>query len=657
MNDRATSVVSLKGVHKTYHMGDTEIAAVCGVDLEIRRGEYVAIMGPSGSGKSTLMNLIGLLDVPEAGSYHLNGTDVTRMRDGELAAIRNRDIGFVFQQFHLLPRTSALENASLPLLYAHRQAEAERPAKLLADVGLADRQTHKPTELSGGQQQRVAIARALATGPGIVLADEPTGNLDSKSADDILAIFDKLNAQGVTIILVTHEADVAQRARRIIHMRDGKVVSDETRGERTASTPSEPHAAASRASRIAFAFRSITMYGHLAMKALLAHKMRALLSMLGILIGTMSVIAMMALGAGAKASMEEQFSSMGSNLLIVRQNWRSGSGVSASQRPMHQLTLDDADTLRSLPGVQIAAATVQSGARVIAGNRNWDTEVTGTEPDYAEIRAMQNTVGRFIQDDDLRRRERVAVIGRTVLKKLFDTRNPIGEVIRINGVAFRVVGVLPEKGAGGWRDRDDVVVIPLSTAMYRLMGKDKLDSIEVQVTRADLVAQVQQAILDRMAIIGGRTNGEENPVTIHNMAEMQSALTSTSKTMSILLSSIAAISMFVGGIGIMNIMLVSVAERTREIGLRKAVGARRGDILGQFLVEAVVISALGGLLGIVLGWTISVVMNNAIGWTTVVTWQSVAIAAGCSALTGLVFGFWPARKAAALHPIEALRYE
>ncbi len=659
MTDRGP-IIELRNVSRTYRLGETTIPALQDASLTIQRGEFLAIMGPSGSGKSTMMNVIGLLDVPDSGSYHLFGTAITARSEDDLAALRNADFGFVFQQFHLLPRTDAIDNASLPLLYARRPVDTKKVIAVLSELGLSERLQHRPTELSGGQQQRVAIARALSTSPSILLADEPTGNLDSASAAEILAILHKLNQAGMTIILVTHDREIASHASRIIHMKDGRIVQDERGRNRTdtmdQTDPTEGRKTA-RVGAIRFFVQSVSSYFNLAFRALAAHKVRALLSMIGILIGTASVIAMMALGAGASESIKEQFSSMGSNLLVVRQNWRASGNATAATKPLRRLELEDAKELAELPGIKRTAGTIQRGLRVVAGNKNWQTDVLGTEPSYAEIRALQKTIGRFITDDDVRRRARVAAIGRTAMTKLFDDRNPIGEVVRVDGVPFQIVGVLPSKGSGGWRDRDDVLIIPVSTAMYRLMGTEFIDNVEIEVASANIVSNVQVSVVDFMRRKQGSREGEEDPVNIMNMAEMLSAVTATSKTMGMLLSTIAAISMIVGGIGIMNIMLVSVAERTREIGLRKAVGARKQDILGQFLVEAIAVSITGGLLGIALGWSISVALSNVAGWTSIVTAKSVALAFGCSALTGLAFGFWPARKAASLHPIEALRYE
>jgi macrolide transport system ATP-binding/permease protein len=381
------------------------------------------------------------------------------------------------------------------------------------------------------------------------------------------------------------------------------------------------------------------------------------LSMLGILIGVAAVVAMLALGAGAKESMEARLSSLGSNLLSVRPGSRQVHGVALEAGTVTRLNLEDTQAIAALPSVWHVVPTVSGRAQVAYGNKNWNTQVQGATPAFEQVRAATPLVGRFFTADEERMRARVALLGLTLVRELFGETNPVGADIKINKVPFQVIGVLPERGATGWRDQDDVIVVPLSTAMRRLLGKDYLDSIDVQVARAEEMEATQVAIEELVIRRHRLPPSQRDTFDIRNMAEIQAALTETSRTMSLLLACIAAISLLVGGIGIMNIMLVSVTERTREIGLRKAVGARRRDILAQFLIESIVVSLVGGGLGIVLGWTITTAMSKLAGWAATVSVGAVLLAVGFSAAVGIVFGLWPARKAAALHPIEALRYE
>ncbi len=649
-------MLELKDVHKTYAMGDTTVYALRGVSLKIGAGEFVAITGPSGSGKSTLMHVIGLLDTPESGSYRLFGREVAHLDEDDLAVLRREAIGFVFQQFNLLPRTDADENVAMPLIYTSHGLDLQRADELLAQVGLQDRAHHKTNELSGGQQQRVAIARALVNRPRIILADEPTGNLDTASQQEILALLRELNRQGITIIMVTHEEEVAQEARRRISIRDGVVQSD----VRTRAEPAPPPASAAAAPPPQrWWFSEFGEHLRQGMRSLTANKVRTLLSMLGILIGVAAVVAMMALGAGAQKAIEEQLASLGSNMLMLRPGALSIGGVVQQAGATSRLTVEDAAEIsRHIPGVKDTASNVTGRARVTFGNKNWNTLVQGTVPEYAHMRASEPQLGRFFTQEDNQRRARVAVVGLTVVRELFGEQSPLGEMIKLNKVNFQIIGVLPPKGATGYRDQDDVVVIPVYTAMHRLLGKDYIDYIDIEAaTPADL-----DPVMDAtMKLMNARHKvpaaQQQDAFQIRNLADIQSAFSQSSRTMSMLLAVIAAISLLVGGIGIMNIMLVSVTERTREVGLRKAVGARRRDILMQFLVEAVVVSVTGGLAGIALGWFITIALAQFAGWSTSVSASAVLLAFVFSAGIGIAFGIYPARKAARLNPIQALRYE
>ncbi|MCZ7591600.1 MAG: ABC transporter permease [Kiritimatiellae bacterium] len=653
--------IEIKDITKVYHLGNERVDALRGVSLSIAQSDFVAIMGASGSGKSTLMHILGLLDVPSSGSYQLHGRELSDCDEDELARIRNEEYGFVFQQFNLLSRTTARENTALPLLYSRDGANPERVKELLERVGLGNRLEHNPNELSGGQQQRVAIARALTTRPRVIFADEPTGNLDTASSHEIMNLLKDLNKQGITIILVTHERDIAEYARRIVHMRDGSILREET-NEAAGPAPSliERPEIPPLSKRAAWRhdLRAFGNYFHLAGRALWAHKMRAFLSMLGILIGVASVIAMLGIGAGAKDAIRTQFSSLGSNLLILRPGARQTGGVRMQSGQTSRLTVEDGHAISdNIPAIEYVSGTISTRGQVVFQGQNWNTQIDGVEPDNEIIRDLKPTAGRFITGDDMQSRTRVALVGRTVVRELFKGQNPIGEQIRINRVIFQVVGVLPEKGSTTWRDRDDVIVIPLTTAMYRLAGMNYVNAIEMQVREGEDVNKAQDAVMAYMRQRQHLPPNAPDNVFVQNMAEMLAALTETSRTMSVLLSGIAAISLVVGGIGIMNIMLVSVTERVREIGVRKAVGARRRDILGQFLVEAVAVSITGGLLGLALGAGAALALSVFAQWSVIITPQAVVMAVGFSALTGLVFGIWPARKAAMLNPIDALRHE
>ncbi len=650
-----SAAIELKSIRKTFPIGEERVEILKGIDLRIEPGEFVAIMGPSGSGKSTLMNVMGLLDRADSGSFLMEGKEVGNLDEDALAQARRETLGFVFQQFNLLPRLTALENTALPLLYSQKSMPEEPAIRLLRRVGLGERLHHRPTQLSGGQQQRVAIARALINHPRIIFADEPTGNLDSGSSAEILSLLQDLNREGITIVLVTHEPQVAAAARRIISIRDGRIESD-TRKTPEAAPAGIPepsvHTAPPDGNRVLELF-------HQAIVTLLGNKLRTFLSTLGVLIGVSAVIAMLAIGKGAQESIEAQLSSLGSNLLNIRPASIRIGGVS-TESDWLKLNLGDVEAIqKKIRGVRQAGPVVQANnIRVSYQDKNSATTVYGVLPIYPRMHALVPEFGRFFTEDENRQRALVGAIGVEVSKKLFGSANPIGKTIKLNRLPVRIIGVLPEKGSSGFMNRDDQIEVPLDTAMYRLLGKNFVDMIEVEIEKGvsmeESTARIDELLRSRHDIPLSQT---EEAFRIFNLADIQSALSETSKTLSILLLLIAGISLLVGGIGIMNIMLVSVTERTREIGLRKAVGGTSGDILLQFLIESAAIGVLGGGVGVAIGIGASVVVSVTAGWPVSISPVSVVISFLFSSIVGMAFGLWPARRAARMNPIDALKGE
>ena len=648
-------------IHRTYQIGESTVHALRGVSLTIERGEFVAIMGASGSGKSSLLQILGLLDNPDKGEFMIMGNNVNTLTEDEQAGLRNNVAGFVFQQFHLLKRMTIVDNVRLPHIYSGLKGDFRKEAiERLKLVGLDHRMDHTPNQLSGGEQQRVAIARSLIRDPLIIFADEPTGNLDSKNSAEIMKILKGLHDEGKTVIMVTHENEIAAYAGRVIIMKDGIIVSDERRagmqpsvaaaGEIELESPVSGKGALWQDGRF-------TGFMAQAFQSILANKMRSFLSVLGIFVGVASVIAMMALGEGAKAAMQEQLKSMGSNMLSIRGGSARIHGAAQGAGAVARFTFIDVDDIASLRAlVKNACGVVNGNGRIVYGNKNWSSQLTGAGFDYGTMRAVIPAVGRWFTREEIQTRAKSAIIGVTVVKELFGGSNPLGKTIKINRINFKVIGIAPAKGFSGPQDEDDVVIIPVTTAMYRVLGKDYLSGIFVEVASPTLIEQAKEAI-GELIRKRHRLKEDDDSFNIRDMTEIQKMLSSTTQTMSLLLGSIAAISLLVGGIGIMNIMLVSVTERTREIGLRKAIGARKSDIMLQFLVESVGMTVSGGLIGVLAGIGISLILALFAGWAVKTSLVSVLLATTFSALIGIFFGLWPARKAASLKPVEALRYE
>ena len=634
-------LIELIDIGKTYVNGELAVEVLHGVSLKIYPGEFVAIMGASGSGKSTLMNLLGCLDRPTVGTYLFAGEDISHLDEDGLARLRRDVFGFIFQSYNLISTASATENVEVPAIYAGVPTE-ERHARandLLAALGLADRVDHRPNQLSGGQQQRVSIARALMNGGQIILADEPTGALDSKSGTEVMALLKELNAEGHTVILITHDRVVAENANRIIEIRDGDIISDSGASIRPDLQVSTGGSA--DVGLLAGAGEAMKM----ALRALHANIFRTILTLLGIVIGVGSVVAMLAVGDGAKKAVLDRISAMGTNLLLVRPGAPNvrGSGSIATLIP------EDAEAIAALPNVVAAVPELTGNVTLRVGNIDYLTQANATTEPFPLARDWPTASGTFVNRDDVRSYATVLVLGETVKNILFPEVDPIGHYVLVNNVPFLVIGTMAPKGATPWgADMDDVAFVPLSTGSLRLFGQRFVRSITVQVADLTQIDATQDAITTLL-----RERHRALDFQIRNMASIIETASQTQNTLTVLLGSIAAISLLVGGIGVMNIMLVSVTERTREIGIRMATGARTSNILQQFITEAVIVSAIGGVIGVAGGLSVAWALQT-FGTPIQFSPWPVALAFGCAFATGLVFGFMPARKAAHLDPVVAL---
>ncbi len=648
-----TPLMQVKGLIKEFKAGEQTIRVLHDIDLTINQGEMVAIIGQSGSGKSTLMNILGCLDQATAGEYKIFGESVSRLEPDELAKLRREHFGFIFQRYHLLGDISAQDNVSVPAVYAGMdgQARSERAKKLLSDLGLADKIANRPNQLSGGQQQRVSIARALMNGGDIILADEPTGALDSKSGDDVMQILYDLKAQGHTIIMVTHDPNLAAQAERVIELKDGHKIADyKTEHYNPINAQPEPildqHRKSAFGSFIDRLFEAFKM----SLLAMRAHKMRTLLTMLGIIIGIASVVSVVGLGKGSQEQILSNISSLGTNTITVTDGYPFGD----PRRNFgdNNLTPDDAQAVADQPYVISVSPQLDSNMNVRYRNVQEAASVSGVGKDYLNVSGESLAQGQGFDEQSILRRTQDVIIDSNALQTFFsDNPNPIGEVVLIGSVPGRIIGVLEENNSGFRNTDTPTFYMPYTTMLSRLIGGTYIENFVALIDNNISSAAAESAISTLMISRHGTDD-----FRIRNSDSIRETIESTTTALTLLISSIAIIALIVGGIGVMNIMLVSVTERTNEIGVRMAVGARQNDIMQQFLIEAVLVCILGGLLGIGLAFAIGELINRVGGDSFQVIYSTTSIVAAfvCSTLIGIIFGFLPARNAAKLDPVEAL---
>ena len=661
-------LLELKDVRRSYQSGATMVEVLHGIDLTVKAGEMVAIIGPSGSGKSTLMNIIGCLDNPSSGSYKVMGQDTLNMAPDELAALRRDFFGFIFQRYHLLGHLCARENVQVPAVYAgvRKHKRDERAKELLGSLGLDERTEYKPSQLSGGQQQRVSIARALMNGGQIILADEPTGALDTKSGQDVMKTLQELNAQGHTVIIVTHDPRIAACARRVIAIEDGSIKSD-TINEQIKDINGDIHKDNSSANTTGVPLStslvkkqwSLTWSSYLdrfkeafimAYRAMLSNRMRTLLTMLGIIIGIMAVVSVVALARGASEKIIANIAAMGTNTITIYPGQRMGDVRSGRVR---SLTPRDLVVLQGQPFVDSVSASVQTNALLRRGAQESNAMAQGVSFDLFRVYGLKVKEGRIFSNQELQDRDQVGVIDDNAAKLFFPTESALGKNIIVGNISVKVIGILAKTDSFVIRGENPNIFMPYTSVMTRLINQNYLSSIVVRIKEGFSTPVAESSIKSLLISRHGRQD-----FFMQSSDTIMKSIESATSTFTIMISAIAVISLVVGGIGVMNIMLVSVTERTREIGIRMAVGARQSDILSQFLIEAVMVCMLGGLLGVILSYIVGqVIMHFVPAITLSYSMFSIIAAVLTSSAIGIAFGFMPARSASKLNPIEALARE
>jgi macrolide transport system ATP-binding/permease protein len=665
------AMLEVQDLWREFPAGEGTVAVLKGVNLKIYAGEMVAIVGQSGSGKSTLMNILGCLDRPTKGSYRVSGQETGKLEPDELAKLRREYFGFIFQRYHLLGDLRAVGNVEVPSIYAgiDSSERRKRASAILTQLGLRERLNHRPSQLSGGQQQRVSIARALINGGDVILADEPTGALDKHSGHEVMRILRDLNDKGHTIIIVTHDLQVAQNASRIIEISDGEIISDRENTQVAVAEMSDTaysneqadpmlHTIDSKAQHRRFsAWRStLDRLGEafrMALLAMNAHRLRTFLTMLGIIIGIASVVSVVALGNGSQQQILKNISSLGTNTITVFQGRGFGDNSKTSQAKT--LRPADAEALAEQPYVDSVSPSVNSSKTIRYRSIEANASINGVGDSYFRVKGITFTQGQAFDAQSVKQQSQDVVIDANTLKTFFpDGEDPLGKVILIGQVPARIIGVTKAEQSMFGNSDSLNVWLPYSTVMSRILGQSNVRSIVVRMKDTAPSDAAENAIL---TLIEQRHGAKD--VFTQNSDSIRQTIQQTTATMTLLISAIAVISLVVGGIGVMNIMLVSVTERTQEIGVRMAVGARQSDILQQFLIEAVLVCILGGMLGVALALGIGQIFGHFAGDTFQMVYSTTSIVAAfaCSSLIGVLFGFLPARSAAQLDPVAALARE
>lgn len=639
-------LIKTQNLVRRFGSGETEVTILKGLDIEIYAGEMVAIIGQSGSGKSTLMNILGCLDTPSDGDYWIDGKNIKDFSQRERAKLRREHIGFIFQRYHLLGDLRARENVAVPAVYAGVDSDArlKRADEILTRLGLGERTTYKPGQLSGGQQQRVSIARALMNGGKIIFADEPTGALDSQSGIEVMAILRELNNEGHTVILVTHDPSIAASADRIIEIKDGAIIDDKTNTPRNPEPPTPKEATKGSD---ALGLKSLGAAFSMAVLAIMGHKLRAFLTMLGIVIGIASVVSMVALGQGSQATVLARISDLGSSTIQIF----PGSFGDRRANRIRTLIADDATVLSEMSFVDSATPVVNETVTLRYQDDDLSTSVYGVGEQYFQVQNIPIAQGRALTAKDISDNKAIGYISSASVKNVFGNENPIGKIILLNNMPITLIGIVDVSNQMRFSNSNSINIwMPYTSVMSRLQGSTTINDIIVRVSD-DVESSVAEDAIERILT---RRHGSKD-FTLMNNDSLRETLTQTTETMSLLISAVAVISLIVGGIGVMNIMLVSVTERTQEIGIRMAVGARQTDIMRQFLIEAVLLCLIGGVLGIALAFGMGVAVNQfSSSFSMIYSTGSIILAFACATGIGVLFGYLPAKNAAKLDPVQAL---